>query len=52
MTTGPGTDVTGGFYGIRARNDGSGALTITANGDVDGTISSASLRGTTAPIST
>jgi hypothetical protein len=29
--------VTGGAYGIRARNFGTGALTIEANGDVEGT---------------
>jgi hypothetical protein len=34
VTTGPGTDVTGGLFGIRARNVGTGALSVTANGDV------------------
>jgi hypothetical protein len=37
VTTGAGTTVTGGFYGIYSRNDGSGALTIKAYGDVEGT---------------
>jgi len=37
VTTGTGTTVRGGAYGIFARNFGSGALTITANGDVTGT---------------
>ena len=37
VTTGAGTDVTGGTYGIRALNYGTGALTVTANGDVTGT---------------
>ena len=37
MTTGAGTNVIGGNYGIRARNYGSGALTVTADGDVTGT---------------
>src|SRR5262249_16227544 len=37
VTTGTGTNVTGGLNGIFARNYGSGALTITANGDVTGT---------------
>ncbi|WP_157676260.1 autotransporter outer membrane beta-barrel domain-containing protein [Afipia sp. GAS231] len=37
VTTGAGTTVSGGTDGIVARNYGSGALTITANGDVTGT---------------
>ena len=37
VTTGAGTTVTGGDSGIYARNYGSGALTVTANGDVTGT---------------
>ena len=37
VTTGAGTAVTGLYYGIRACNYGSGALTVTANGDVEGT---------------
>ncbi len=37
VTTGAGTNVMGG-YGIFARNYGSGALSVTANGDVTGTI--------------
>jgi outer membrane autotransporter protein len=37
VTTGAGTAVSGGFFGIRAANYGSGALTITVNGDVTGT---------------
>ena len=43
--------LTGGFEGIFARNYGSGALNITANGDVTGTAYSASLRGIMAPTS-
>ena len=39
MTTGPGTAVTGRRDGIFARNYGSGALSVTANGDVTGTTS-------------
>jgi hypothetical protein len=34
VTTGAGTTVTGGRYGILALNYGSGALSVTANGDV------------------
>ena len=37
MTTGAGTTVSGGTNGIYARNSGTGALTITANGNVTGT---------------
>jgi outer membrane autotransporter protein len=37
VTTGAGTTVTGGSNGIFARNLGSGAMDITANGDVTGT---------------
>ena len=37
VTTAAGTTVSGGSYGINARNYGSGALTITANGNVTGT---------------
>ena len=37
VTTGTGTAVTGGYYGIYARNAGTGALSITADGDVEGT---------------
>jgi outer membrane autotransporter protein len=37
VTTGAGTTVTGGQTGIRAYNTGSGAVTVTANGDVAGT---------------
>ena len=37
VTTGAGTTVTGGTYGILAINNGTGALTVTANGDVTGT---------------
>jgi Autotransporter beta-domain len=36
VTTGVGTTVSGGQYGIRALNYGSGTLTISANGDVTG----------------
>ncbi len=36
ITTGPGT-ISGGLEGIKALNYGSGALTITTNGDVTGT---------------
>ncbi|MGH6735979.1 MAG: beta strand repeat-containing protein [Methyloceanibacter sp.] len=36
VTTGPGTSVTGGTYGILARNYGDGATSVTANGDVYG----------------
>ena len=36
MTTGAGTTVTGGFAGFFARDFGSGALDVTANGDVTG----------------
>ena len=53
MTTGAGITVTGGNYGILARNDGTGALTVTANGDVTGinnTTASLPQRGNTAPI--
>ena len=39
VTTGAGTTVTGGGYGISAVNRGSGALTVTTNGDVEGTSS-------------
>jgi hypothetical protein len=39
VTTDAGTTVTGGTLGIYSRNYGSGALTITANGDVTGTAS-------------
>src|SRR5207247_9393429 len=35
-TTGPGTTVTGGLYGILTRDYGSGALTVAADGDVTG----------------
>jgi uncharacterized protein with beta-barrel porin domain len=41
VTTGAGTTVRGGRFGISATNRGTGALTITANGDVTGT----SIRG-------
>jgi hypothetical protein len=53
VTTGAGTNVTGGLYGIFARNYGTGALTVTADGDVTGTMAPASLRGTLprAPVS-
>ena len=34
VTTGVGTTVTGGIIGVYARNDGSGALSVNANGDV------------------
>jgi uncharacterized protein with beta-barrel porin domain len=37
VTTAAGTTVSGGAYGILARNNGTGAVTITANGDVTGT---------------
>jgi uncharacterized protein with beta-barrel porin domain len=37
VTTRAGTTVSGGAYGIFAVNSGTGALTITANGDVTGT---------------
>ncbi len=37
VTTGPGTTVKGGYFGIHAKNYGSGALMVTANGDVTGT---------------
>jgi hypothetical protein len=37
VTTGAGTTVSGGRYGIYARNLGTGALTVIANGDVAGT---------------
>lgn len=37
VTTGTGTTVTGGYRGIDARKYGSGALDITANGNVSGT---------------
>jgi len=37
VTTAAGTTVIGGKYGIRARNNGSGVLDITTNGDVTGT---------------
>ena len=37
VTTGAGSSVTGGTLGIYARNYGSGALTVTADGDVTGT---------------
>ena len=37
LTTGAGTTVSGGNYGIVAQNNGTGALTITANGNVTGT---------------
>ena len=37
MTTGAGTTVSGGSSGIDAQNNGTGALTITANGNVTGT---------------
>ena len=40
MTTAAGTTVRGGNFGINARNFGTGALTITASGDVTGTIGS------------
>ena len=36
VTTGVGTSVKGGFYGIDAKSFGSGALDIIANGDVTG----------------
>jgi hypothetical protein len=36
VTTGAGSAVTGGFNGIVARNEGSGALTVAADGDVSG----------------
>jgi hypothetical protein len=36
VTTGAGSSVTGGNFGILARNDGGGALTVTADGDVTG----------------
>jgi uncharacterized protein with beta-barrel porin domain len=36
VTTGTGTTVSGRQYGIYARNHGTGAITITANGDVTG----------------
>ena len=38
VTTGADTIVTGGIFGINASNYGSGALTVTADGDVTGTI--------------
>ncbi|MGH6736431.1 MAG: autotransporter domain-containing protein [Methyloceanibacter sp.] len=38
LTTGAGTTIAGGTRGIRAFNYGSGALIVTANGDVEGTI--------------
>jgi autotransporter-associated beta strand protein len=37
ITTGAGTTVAGGFFGVRAFNYGSGALAIAVNGDVTGT---------------
>jgi hypothetical protein len=37
VTTGAGTDITGGSVGIRALNYGTGMLTVPANGDVEGT---------------
>src|SRR6185369_16405140 len=37
VTTGANTTVTGGTFGIRAINNGTGALAITANSDVTGT---------------
>jgi len=37
VTTGAGTAVSGGRHGIDARNYGTGALSVTANGDVTGT---------------
>ena len=37
VTTGAGTTVTGDNLGIEALNSGSGMLTVTANGDVNGT---------------
>ena len=52
MTTGAGTTVTGGQTGIRATNNGSGTLTVTANGDVAGTTRDGIFaRNNTAPIS-
>ena len=39
VTTDAGTTVSGVSYGIQARNSGSGAITITANGNVTGTYS-------------
>jgi hypothetical protein len=39
VTTGAGTTVTGGVFGINAQNYGTGALNVTANGDVAGTLS-------------
>jgi hypothetical protein len=37
ITTGTGSNITGGTYGIHARNLGSGYTSITANGNVTGT---------------
>jgi hypothetical protein len=53
VTTGAGTNVTGFTNGIVAFNSGTGALTVTADGDVEGTILTASMHAiqTTAPIS-
>jgi uncharacterized protein with beta-barrel porin domain len=56
VTTGTGTTVSG-LDGIRARNDGTGALTITANGDVNGTSQRGidarnSVRGTSLSVTT
>ena len=38
ITTGAGTTVAGGFFGVRAFNYGSGALAIAVNGDVTGSV--------------
>ncbi len=38
ITTGVGSNVTGNRFGIRGRNDGTGDLTMTINGDVTGTV--------------
>ena len=37
VTTGAGTTVAGGFFGVRAFNYGSGAVAVAVNGDVTGT---------------
>lgn len=38
ITTGAASEITGDFMGIRGRHEGSGDLTITANGEVSGTV--------------
>jgi len=38
ITTGADSDITGNMFGIRGRNDGTGDLAITVNGDVTGTV--------------